>query len=77
MIQLILCNYTNVLSALGASLAAGTGVAVHQGVRRIHQQHDHLEKAISQLYEKIEQISDNDSNNNEKNIRSKKTASTS
>lgn len=54
--QLIMGNYTNVLSALGASLAAGTGIAVHTSVRNLHKRHDHLENTIKELHEKIDQL---------------------
>lgn len=55
-IQLIMGNYTNVLSALGASLAAGSGVAVHAGIREIHKRHDKLEATIAALHQKIDRL---------------------
>lgn len=55
-IQLILGNYTNVLSALGASLAAGSGVVTHASLKRMHQKHDSLEESVKQLHEKIDQL---------------------
>ncbi|ULQ59164.1 hypothetical protein K7I13_11755 [Brucepastera parasyntrophica] len=56
MTQLIMGNYTNVLSALGASIAAGTGAAVHTSVKKLHQKHDTLQQTIQALHEKIEKL---------------------
>ena len=52
--QLIMGNYTNVLSALGASIAAGTGAAAHSSVKKLHKRHDALEKSITELHEKLD-----------------------
>lgn len=57
MTQLILGNYTNVLSALGASIAAGSGVAVHQNIKVLHQRHEKLLKTVEELHQKIDDIS--------------------
>ena len=54
--QLIMGNYTNVLSALGASIAAGTGAITHANVKKLHEKHDKLQKSIDALHEKIDQI---------------------
>lgn len=54
--QLILGNYTNVLSALGASIAAGAGVASHNSMKEMHKKHDRLEKRIEELHSKIDNI---------------------
>lgn len=54
--QLIMGNYTNVLSALGASLAAGAGVAMHKSVHDLHARHDALEKTIAALHEKLDRL---------------------
>ncbi|WP_430603879.1 hypothetical protein IGJ02_001459 [Enterococcus sp. DIV0724b] len=35
-VQLILGNYTNVLSTLGASLAAGSGTLIHHSLSTLH-----------------------------------------
>ena len=54
--QLILGNYTNVLSALGASIAAGSGVAVNHKMKESHQKHYHLVNAINELNQKLDQL---------------------
>lgn len=61
--QLIWGNYTNVLSALGASIAAGSGVTVHKNLKRLHEKHDatdasteELRKTIEKMYQKIEHL---------------------
>ena len=55
-VQLLLGNYTNVLSALGASIAAGGGVVIHSHVKTLHQKHDKLQKSIDELHEKISKM---------------------
>ena len=55
-VQLVMGNYTNVLSALGASLAAGTGVVTHNSMGKLHKRHDLLHEAIQELHEKIDQL---------------------
>lgn len=54
--QLIMGNYTNVLSALGASIAAGAGVAAHRSVKRLHDRHDALQKSIAELHAKLDRL---------------------
>lgn len=54
--QLILGNYTNVLSALGASIAAGAGVQVHKTVKHLHTKHDELQKDLQKLHHKMDSI---------------------
>lgn len=54
--QLIMGNYTNVLSALGASIAAGAGSAVHASVKKLHEKHDRLQKTLDALHEKIDRL---------------------
>ena len=56
--QLVLGNYTNVLSALGASIAAGGGVIIHSHVKVLHQKHEKLQKSIDELHEKLDKISE-------------------
>ena len=56
--QLVLGNYTNVLSALGASIAAGSGAIVHSKVKKIHQHHEKLQNSIDELHEKLNKISE-------------------
>lgn len=59
-IQLILGNYTNVLSALGASLAAGSGTLIHHSLSTLHKKHDtmhdEMQKTIAELHEKIDRL---------------------
>ncbi|MFV0485113.1 MAG: hypothetical protein ACK5MU_02725 [Candidatus Saccharimonadales bacterium] len=50
-------NYTNVLAALGASLAAGTGIVAVHHARKLHKKHVELEKSIKELHEKIDKLS--------------------
>ena len=52
--QLILGNYTNVLSALGASIAAGTATSIHQHVKKNGERHDELLDRIQRLEDKID-----------------------
>ncbi|MDL2318677.1 hypothetical protein LJC74_06335 [Eubacteriales bacterium OttesenSCG-928-A19] len=54
--QLIMGNYTNVLSALGASIAAGAGVSAHQSMKALHARHSTLEKLVVELHEKIDRL---------------------
>lgn len=56
--QLILGNYTNVLSALGASIAAGSGVAIHRRIKTIHENHEKLQKTIEDLNHKMNKLSE-------------------
>jgi hypothetical protein len=56
--QLLLGNYTNVLSALGASIAAGGGVMIHSKVKELHDKHEKLHSAIDELHKKIEKLSE-------------------
>lgn len=59
-VQLILGNYTNVLSALGASLAAGSGTLIHHSLSTLHKKHDtmhdELHKTIAELHVKIDRL---------------------
>ncbi len=55
-IQLILGNYTNVLSALGASIAAGSGVIVHRKVVKMQKAHEEMHETIKSLHEKVNEI---------------------
>ncbi len=54
--QLILGNYTNVLSALGASIAAGSGVAIHSKVKDIRDSHRKLQDSIDELHKKLDKL---------------------
>jgi hypothetical protein len=50
-------NYTSVLAALGASIAAGTGVAVHRHVKENQRRHDELKKSLDDLHAKVDRLS--------------------
>jgi hypothetical protein len=49
-------NYTSVLAALGASIAAGTGVALHKSAKQYHKKHDEMQKSINDLHDKIDKM---------------------
>ena len=54
--QLILGNYTNVLSALGASIAAGAGTQIHKSIKQLHNKHEELRQSIHELHQKIDTL---------------------
>lgn len=54
--QLIFGNYTNVLSALGAALAAGSGSKHTQALKDLHQKHEDLRSSIDDLHAKIDKL---------------------
>jgi hypothetical protein len=56
-IQLIFGNYTNVLSALGAALAAGAGTRNAKNLRELHDKHAKLHASITDLHNKIDELS--------------------
>lgn len=56
-VQLIFGNYTNVLSALGASLAAGFGSKHLRSSRELHDKHDALKKSVDELHQKVDDLS--------------------
>lgn len=56
--QLILGNYTNVLSALGAALAAGSGAKHTKNLRELHDKHDELQKSVDDLHAKIDKLNE-------------------
>jgi hypothetical protein len=55
-IQLVLGNYTNVVSALGAAIAAGASTATHSSLKKLHSRHDKIEKSLAELHEKVDNI---------------------
>ncbi len=55
-VQLILGNYTNVLSALGAALAAGAGAVHVKSMKELHTKHDELTKSIDELHAKLDAV---------------------
>lgn len=54
--QLIFGNYTNVLSALGAALAAGAGASHTKKLRELHDKHDKLQASVDELHTKLDQL---------------------
>ncbi|MDR0955807.1 MAG: hypothetical protein LBM73_01625 [Candidatus Nomurabacteria bacterium] len=56
-VMLIGDNYTSVLAALGASIAAGTGVAAHHKIKQLNDKHDKLQKSLDDLHSKIDKLS--------------------
>lgn len=54
--QLILGNYTNVTSALGAAIAAGASTAVHASVKKLHTRHEKLQKSLDELHKKVDKL---------------------
>lgn len=55
-IQLVLGNYTNVLSALGASIAATSGIVINKKIRSHRELNEKLETSISDLHDKLNEI---------------------
>lgn len=55
--QLILGNYTNVLSALGAALAAGAGSKHTKNLKELHKKHDAFQASLDELHAKIDELS--------------------
>jgi hypothetical protein len=56
-LMLIGDNYTSVLAALGASIAAGAGVATHKKLNDYKQNHQEMQASMAQLHEKIDKLS--------------------
>jgi len=54
--QLVLGNYTNVTSALGAAIAAGASTHSVNQMRRLHNRHEELRQLVESLHTKIDQI---------------------
>jgi hypothetical protein len=50
-------NYTSVLAALGASIAAGAGVATHRKMKEYRKKHDEMQASINSLHDKIDKLS--------------------
>jgi uncharacterized coiled-coil DUF342 family protein len=56
--QLVLGNYTNVTSALGAAISAGAATAAHKSVQKLHEKNDALTASITKLQNKHDEIHD-------------------
>jgi len=56
--QLVLGNYTNVTSALGAAIAAGASTQHLSQVRKLHHSHEELKHLIEGLHHKIDKMSE-------------------
>jgi hypothetical protein len=56
--QLILGNYTNVLSALGAAIAAGTGVSIHKKVKQHKAAQDEMKETLARLESKLAELNE-------------------
>lgn len=56
-VQLVFGNYTNVLSALGAALAAGAGTIHAKRLKELHDKHDALTTSVAALHQKIDELS--------------------
>jgi hypothetical protein len=50
-------NYTSVLAALAASIAAGTGVAIHHNVKENQRRNNSLKKSLDDLHAKVDALS--------------------
>jgi len=57
-VQLIFGNYTNVVSALGASIAAGTSFRTHEKMKAQTNRHAELENKIDGLHHKLDELTD-------------------
>jgi hypothetical protein len=55
-VQLVFGNYTNVLSALGAALAAGAGAKHTESFRKLHDKHDKLQETLDAISERLARI---------------------
>lgn len=56
-IQTIFGNYTSIISAMGASLAAGFGYHHAKHNKTMKKKHDNLERSVKELHEKLDKLS--------------------
>lgn len=56
--QLILGNYTNIVSALGASIVAGKGVAIHQDIKKLQNNHKEIQDRYQKFQENHRELAD-------------------
>lgn len=54
--QLVFGNYTNVLSALGAALAAGAGTVHAKRLKELHDKHEELQTSLQALHDKVDKL---------------------
>lgn len=54
--QLVFGNYTNVLSALGAALAAGSSSRHTKTLKELHKRHDNLQASLNELHAKVDEL---------------------
>ena len=54
--QLVFGNYTNVLSALGAALAAGAGAKHTKTFKELHNRHDKLEEILVEMNSRLAKL---------------------
>jgi hypothetical protein len=55
-VQLVFGNYTNVLSALGAALAAGAGSTHAKHLKDLNRKHDELRASVDDLHAKLDKL---------------------
>jgi len=55
--QLVLGNYTNVTSALGAAIAAGASTQRLSETRKLHHSHEELRGLVEGLHRKVDKMS--------------------
>jgi hypothetical protein len=55
-VQLVFGNYTNVLSALGAALAAGAGSVHAKHLKELNKRHDDLKASVDDLHRKLDKL---------------------
>lgn len=55
-VQLVFGNYTNVLSALGAALAAGAGSSHAKHLKELNTKHDELKASVDDLHAKLDKL---------------------
>ncbi|MFZ2560256.1 MAG: hypothetical protein WAW91_01335 [Candidatus Nanoperiomorbaceae bacterium] len=69
-VQLVLGNYTNVTSALGAAIAAGASTSAHASLKKLHDKHDTLKQSLDSLHAKVDELtSDSRESSNKKQHR--------
>jgi hypothetical protein len=49
-------NYTSVLAALGASIAAGAGLSAHKKIKEHEKRQNDIKKSLDELHAKIDRL---------------------